>query len=278
MEKTVKNFIIHIALILLGFILVYPILWMFLGSFKTNEELLGSIALLPQQFSFDAFVYGWQGVGRQTFTTFFLNSLRLTLPTVAFTVISSLVVAYGFARFDFIFKKPLFAIMLSTLMLPNAVIIIPRYMLYAQLGWIDTYFPFIIPALFATNPFFIFMMVQFFRGLPRTLDESARIDGCSAIGILFRILIPLSKPAVISIALFQLIWTWNDFFNSLIFIHSVRNFTLPLALRMVFDNEAAVNWNQVMAMSFVTILPLIVIFFLAQKYFVEGIATVGLKG
>jgi oligogalacturonide transport system permease protein len=169
--------------------------------------------------------------------------------------------------------------MISTLMLPNTVVVIPRYLIFRNLDWLDTYWPFIVPAAFGCFPFFIFMLVQFFRGLPRELDESAVMDGCSPPTILFRILLPLCKPALISAALFQFIWTWNDFFNQLIFINSVKKFPLSLALRMSIDSTGGtVEWNQIMAMSVLAIVPPVLIFFFSQKYFVEGIATTGIKG
>jgi oligogalacturonide transport system permease protein len=167
--------------------------------------------------------------------------------------------------------------MLSTLMLPNAVIIIPRYILFNSLDWLDSYLPFIIPAIFATNSFFIFMLVQFLRGIPKELDESAVIDGCNSFMILARILLPLSKPALFSAAIFQFIWTWNDFFNVLIYVNSIKKYTVSLGLRMALDIQAAVNWNQVMAMSVVAIVPPVLVFFFSQKHFVEGIATTGIK-
>jgi oligogalacturonide transport system permease protein len=164
------------------------------------------------------------------------------------------------------------------LMLPDAVIMIPRYILFRNFGWLNTYWPFYIPALLAVNAFFVFLLIQFFRGIPRDLDEAAEIDGCGSFGTLVRVLLPLSKPAVFSVCIFQFIWTWNEFFNALVYINSVSKFPVALGLRMVLDNEGAVNWNQVMAMSVVTILPCVAVFFAAQKYFVEGIATTGLKG
>lgn len=169
-------------------------------------------------------------------------------------------------------------LMISTLMLPNTIIIIPRYILFRNLGWLNTYLPFIVPAIFACYPFFIFMLVQFIRGLPRELDESAIMDGCSSMGILVRILVPLCKPALFSVGLFQFMWTWNDFFNSLIYINSVKKYTVSLGLRMTLDTQSVINWNQIMAMSSLTMVPCIWLFFFAQKYFVEGIATSGLKG
>lgn len=278
MKKNKKNKILkYILLVVVGIVMIYPVVWLFFASFKTNDELFGSSSLLPSSFSWDAYIEGWKGTGQYTYTIFFLNSLKLVIPTVLFTVFSSALVAYGFAKFKFPFKKILFILMISTLMLPNAVVIIPKYMLFRDLGWIDSYKPFIIPAIFAGYPFFIFMLVQFFRGLPRELDEAAIIDGCNSFTIFTKIVLPLSKPALISAAIFQFMWTWNDFFNSLVYINSVSKLTLPLALRMSLDASAAVNWNQIMAMALITIVPCILIFFFLQRYFVEGVSTSGMK-
>ena len=194
------------------------------------------------------------------------------------TVLSCTIVAYGFARFKFRMKKTLFMLMLSTLMLPNAVLIIPRYLLFNKFGWLNTYLPFIVPAMFACYPFFIYMMVQFLRGIPRDFDEAATIDGCSSFQVLVKILMPLCKPAMFSAAIFQFIWTWNDFYNSLIYINSVKKYPIVLALRMSLDTTSASNWNQVLAMSVLSLVPGTVLFFSAQKYFVEGITSAGVKG
>ncbi len=273
-----KHLLSYAILILGGILMCYPLVWMFFASFKTNSEIFASKNLLPQSFSFEAYATGWRGVGQHSFSLFFINTLKLVIPTVVFTVLSCSIVAYGFARFSFPKKKIWFAIMLSTLMLPNSVIIIPRFLLFNKLGWLDSYLPFIIPALFACYPFFIFMMVQFLRGVPTELDEAAKIDGCNASQTLVLVLYPILKPALFSAGLFQLMWTWNDFFNSLIYISKVEKFPLSLGLRISLDSASAVAWNQIMAMALLSILPLIVIFFFAQRYFVEGISTSGIKG
>lgn len=265
-------------LTIFGLIMVYPLIWLFFASFKANNEIFGTLSLFPKHVVWNSYAKGWQGSGQFTFGVFLFNTIKMVVPVVLFTLLSSTVVAYGFARFTFPLKNVLFAIMISTLMLPNAVIIIPRYILFKEFGWLNSYLTFTIPALFACTPFFIFMLVQFFRGLPRELDESATIDGCNSFSILTRILLPLCKPALFSAAIFQFIWTWNDFFNSLIYINSVKKFTLALGLRMSLDVSSAAMWNEVMAMSIVAIVPCVMIFFFAQKYFVEGIATTGLKG
>lgn len=273
-----KNIGAYAFLIFFGIFMVFPIVWIFLSTFKSNEELFGSIKFWPESFSFDAYVNGWLGNGKITYTDYFMNTFKLVIPVVLFTVMSSAIIAYGFARFNFPLKKIMFSILIGTLMLPNAVIIIPRYTLFNKLEWLNSYLPFWIPALFGCFPFFIYQLIQFFRGLPRELDESAYIDGCGTFKVLVRILIPLLKPALFSAGLFQFLWTWNDFLNPLIFINSVKKYPLSLALRMSLDIGANVAWNQVLAMSLLSVLPLIILFFLAQKFFVEGIATTGLKG
>lgn len=270
--------IMYLLLSAFGLFMIYPLIWLFLSAFKPNNEIFGSVDLLPKNVVWDAFYNGWKGSGQFSFGVFFVNTFELVIPVVAFTLISSTLVAYGFARFKFPLKKILFTLMISTLMLPNAVIIIPRYILFKNFDWLNSYLPFTIPALFACYPFFIFMLVQFFRGLPRDLDESATIDGCNSFTILVRILLPLCKPALFSAGIFQFIWTWNDFFNSMIYINSVKKYTVALGLRMSLDTTTAANWNEIMAMSVIAIIPCVLIFFFAQKYFVEGIATTGIKG
>ena len=161
---------------------------------------------------------------------------------------------------------------------PEQTLLVPRYLIFKKLNWLDSYKTFIIPALFATYPFFIYMMIQFIRGIPRELDESAKIDGCNAFQIFGKIILPLSKPAMFSVIIFQFVWRWNDFFNPLIYINDIKKYPLSLALRSALDISDTVHWNRLMAMSLVAMLPPVLLYIAAQKYFVEGIATTGLKG
>lgn len=278
--KRSKNmFLAYLLLCIIAVLMVYPLIWLVFGSFKSNTELFTSVNLIPKEFVLDSYAKGWKGIGRNTYSLFFSNTFKMVVPTVIFTVLSSTMVAYGFSRFKFPFQKILFSLMISTMMLPQTVIIIPRYILFKNFGWLNSYLPFIAPAILACYPFFIFMMVQFFRGIPRDLDEAAMIDGCNPVTTLIQILLPLAKPALFSAAIFQFIWTWNDFFNSLIFINSVKKYTISLALRIAIDSTGGTtNWNEVLAMSVLAVLPPVLIFFFAQRYFVEGIATTGLKG
>ena len=277
-NKHIRGSFSYIVLIIIAIVLCYPLVWMFFASFKSNSEIFSGVNLFPQEFNFDAYRDGWRGVANNTFTRFFTNSFILVIPTALFTIISSALVAYGFARFEFKGKKILFLILLSTLMLPNSILIIPRYAIFRNLRALDSYNPFYLMSVFACYPFFTYMLIQFIRGVPKELDESARIDGCGSFRTLISILLPLLKPALFSVGLFQFLWTYNDYFNSLIYINSVRRFTVSLALRLTLDADTVIIWKNVMAMSCLAVLPVVILFFLCQKYFVEGIATTGLKG
>lgn len=269
---------LYIAVLVVGLVMLLPIVWMFFATFKSNEEIFGSLRLFPEHWSLQPYIDGWNVNGRITYTTFYINTFVLTLVTTLITVFIAALVAYGFARFKFPMKKLLFTILISTLMLPNAVLMIPRYSIFNSLGMLDSYMPFYMQALLGCYPFFIFMLIQFLRGIPRDLDESAYIDGCSEIGVLTKILLPLLKPALFSAALFQFMWTYNDYTNVLIYINSVKKYTLSLALRLSLDSESVVQWNKVMAMSFLSMVPLGILFFAAQKHFVEGMMTGAIKG
>lgn len=279
LQHTLQTVLYYCVLILLGAVMVFPLVYMLMASFKSNTEIFGQpLKLLPERLDISGYVNGWRGVGAYSFGTYMLNSFLLTLPATLLTIASSLLVAYGFARFDFPMKKLLFSVMYGLMLLPGSVLIIPRYLVFARLNWVDTYLPFWVPAALATSSFFIYMFIQFFRGLPLELDEAAMIDGCSSFGILQHVLFPLCTPAIISAAIFSFIWTWNDFMAQFIYISSVPRYTAALGLRMSIEGTANINWANVLAMSIVSIIPSMLIYLFLQKYFVEGIATSGLKG
>ena len=276
-RKRTGRIISYLVLILVAVVMLYPLSWMFFASFKNNDEIFLA-SLLPSVWTLDGYINGWQGSGQYTYGTFFKNTFVMVIPMVLFTVISSSFVAFGFARFKFFGKRFFFAVMMGCMMLPNAVMIIPRYIMYRDMKWLDSYLPFIIPCLFGGGSFFIFMFIQFFRGIPRELDESAYVDGCSSFMVYLKIIMPLAKPAVFSAMIFQFMWSWNDFFGPLLYINSVSKYPLALGLRMSMDVNMSVSWNNIIAMALVSTLPLILLFFCAQKYFVEGIAATGIKG
>jgi multiple sugar transport system permease protein len=268
----------NLFIIVLGIGMLYPVIWLIMASFKAGNTIFSDPSLIPKAVTLQNYVKGWDGIGIVTFGAFFRNSFLVCILCVIANAIFCSVTAYAFARLEFVGKKIWFAIMMVTLMLPAHVTTIPRYIIFRSFGWIDTYMPLIVPKLFATDAFFVFLLVQFIRGLPRDLDESARIDGCSKFGIFTRIILPLTVPAIITTVLFTFLWTWDDFFNQLLYLNSPEKYTVPMGLRLFIDSSGMSSWGSMFAMAVVSLLPSFVIFFSLQKYFVQGIATTGMKG
>lgn len=268
----------YAVLIAVGFVMVYPLLWLIGASFKTNREIITEIGFIPNNPTLQGYVDGWRTSTPYTFGHFFINTLLIIVPKVAATAVSSTLVAYGFARFHFPGKKLLFGLLIGTLLLPNVVTRIPQYLLFRDLGWLDSYLPLWAPQMFATDAFFVFMLVQFLRAIPQDMEEAARIDGCNTFQVLFHIVVPMLAPALISVCLFQFMWTMNDFLGPLIYVSSVEKYPISLALKMSIDTTEAFQWNRILSMSAIALAPSLVVFFLAQKYFIEGVSTSGLKG
>jgi multiple sugar transport system permease protein len=255
----------------------YPLLWMMFGSFKPSSEIFGTVSLIPKQFTLQNFIRGWRFNGSTTFTTFYINSFIVTGFSTLGAVLSSALVAYGFSRIHFRGNKFWYGCMFLTLMLPYQVVMVPQFILFFKLGWVNTFLPIIVPQ-FGGQAFFIFLMVQFFRGIPMELDQSAMIDGCGKFAIFTRILFPLIKPALITSAIFSFYWRWEDFLGPLLYLNRPRNFTVSLAMRMFADPSTTTDWGAIFAMGTLSLLPSLIIFFIFQKYIVEGIATSGIKG
>ncbi|ANA83397.1 carbohydrate ABC transporter permease [Paenibacillus glucanolyticus] len=267
----------HAAIILLGLAMLYPVLWLILSSFKPNQLIFTDSSLIPTAFTLDHYVNGWKGLQGISFGRFFSNSLLISALSVIGNVISCSLAAYAFSRLKFKFKSLWFSIMLVTIMLPYHVTLVPQYILYNELQWINTYFPLILPKWLAQDSFFILLMVQFIRGIPRELDESATIDGCGQPQIFFRIVVPLLVPALITTAIFTFIWSWDDFFSQMIYLSKIDLFTVQLGIRSLFDPSGQSDWGALLAMSTLSLLPVTIIFLVFQRYFLEGIATTGLK-
>jgi oligogalacturonide transport system permease protein len=271
-------FVRYAILIGVGFLMLYPLLWMIGGAFKPNHEIFSSIGFIPHEPTLDGVIQGWNTSTEYTFATYLLNSFRIVVPKVILTVISSVLVAYGFARFAIPGKKWLFALLIATVLLPKSVLLIPQYLMFRELGWLDTFLPLYVPSAFATEGFFVFMIIQFMRGLPPELEEAAVIDGCDSFQILLYVLVPMLLPAIISVALFQFMWSMNDFLGPLVYLSSVEHYPVSLALKMSIDVTEATSWNQILAMSTIALLPSLLLFFLAQRYFVEGTTGGAVKG
>jgi multiple sugar transport system permease protein len=268
----------HLIVIGSAFIMIYPLLWMLSSSFKAGNDLLTDLSLWPSNFTLDHYREGWKGVSRVSFERFYLNTFVLVLTVIAGNLISCSLAAFAFARLQFRFKKLMFAIMLVTMMLPFHVIIIPQYIMFNQLDWIDTYFPLFVPKFFAVEGFFIFLMVQFMRGLPVELDQAATVDGCGSFQIFWRLVLPLSLPALVTTAIFTFLWTWNDFFSQLLYISSIQKYTISLGLRMYMASDGEAVWGRMFAMSVLSLIPVFALFVYFQKYLIEGITSGGVKG
>ncbi|MBZ9938820.1 carbohydrate ABC transporter permease [Mesorhizobium sp. BR1-1-16] len=256
--------------------MLYPLLWMLSASFRPENEIFTATSLWPSSWSLASYFRGWTGL-RIGFDTFFLNSLIIAVLAIIGNLATCSLAAFAFARLEFRGRRFWFAMMLGTLMLPYQVTLIPQYVLFHQLGWVNTFLPLVVPKFLAADSFFIFLMVQFFRNLPKELDEAAMMDGCSPWRIYWKILLPLSMPVLATAAIFTFIWTWDDFFGPLIYLSDIRTYTVQLALRTFVDSSAESDWGGLFAMSTLTLVPVFLFFLIFQRLLIEGIATTGMK-
>ena len=278
-RTTARHALTHVFIITLGLLMLYPIVWMIVSSFKPNNMIFSDPGLIPKAVTLDNYISGWKGYAGVSFGRFFINSLLMCAGAVIGNLIACTMAAYAFARLKFAGRNFWFAVMLVTLMLPGHVTTVPRYILFNTFGWVGTYLPIIVPKFLATDAFFVFLLVQFMRSLPKEIEEAAIIDGCGKVGVLTRIIVPLSTPALVTVALFTFLWTWDDFFNHLLYLTNPAIFSVSRALRtFVGDAGAVSNWGGALAMSTLAMLPAFILFFTLQKYFVQGIATTGIKG
>ena len=266
----------HAGLCLLALIMLYPVLWMVVSSLRPNNEIFRSPGLVLHDLRLHNYSEGWTALA-SPFGHYLLNSAIVVLGCIIGNLVSCSMAAYAFARLEFTGKRLWFAIMLGGIMLPIHVLIVPQYIMFSQVGWVNTFLPLIVPKLLATDGFFVFLMVQFIRGLPRELDEAARIDGAGHPRIFLRVILPLMLPALATTTIFTFIWTWNDFFSQLIYLTDPDMYTVPVALRSFVDSTVATSWGSMFAMSVVSLLPIFLAFLLGQRYLVKGIATTGIK-
>ena len=278
-KKTVGTIFYHILVCGLGLIMIYPLAWMIMSSFKETKTIFSTAgSLIPDKFVLENYVNGWRGFGKVSFATFFKNSLFISIVATLGTVFSSAIVAFGLSRCNFRGRKFLFAAMLVSMMLPAQVLMIPQYLWYKQLNWIGTYKPLIIPYFFATQGFFVYLIMNFIDGIPRELDEAAKIDGCSYYGIFGRVIFPLITPALVTSAIFSFMWRWDDFLSALLYVQESAKYPVSLALKLFSDPASSSDYGAMFAMSTLSILPSVLFFIFFQKYLVEGISTSGLKG
>jgi multiple sugar transport system permease protein len=275
-RRPIASVVRHALLIALALAMLYPVIWMVVSSLRPNDEIFRDPSIIPDSFEVSNYVDGWSALA-YPFNVYMWNSAVIVLGCIIGNLVSCSMAAYAFARLQFSGKRFWFAVMLLSIMLPIHVIIVPQYVLFSQLGWVNTFLPLIVPKLLATDAFFIFLMVQFIRGIPKELDEAARIDGAGHPRIFLQIILPLMVPALATTAIFTFIWTWNDFFSQLIFLTKPELYTVPLALRSFEDAQSSTNYAQMFAMSVVSLIPIFLIFLFGQKFLIKGIATTGIK-
>ena len=278
LRRASRTLLFHVFAAAFGLVMIYPILWLAASSFKGPSEIWRKVySLIPESPTFANYVNGWKGFGGTSFAVYYRNSILYTVTATIFTIASSALVGFGFARIKFKGKNFLFACMLVTMMIPPQIQIIPQYIVFSKIGWVNSYLPLVVPRLFG-QAFFIFMFVQFMRGIPRELDEAAEIDGCGQRRIFTSIHLPLLKPVLFTGSIFSFYWTWNDFFSPLIYLNDPKRYTLSIALRSFSDPSGLTDWGAIFAMSFLSLIPVIALFIAFQRFLVQGIATTGLKG
>lgn len=271
----------YVILIGVGVFMVYPLLWMVSATFKNNNEIFSTLSLIPKQPTLEGYRLAMTNYGGDiNIWSAMLNTYKYVIPKVVFTVISSTITAYGFGRFRFRGRNVLFALLMATLFLPQVVLNIPQFLMYRKFGWVDSplYLAMIVPTLFAQETYFVYMLIQFMRNIPRELDEAAKIDGCNIMQTLVLVLVPMLWPAMVSAGLFQFMWSSNDFMGPLLYVNSPARYPATLFVRMSMDADTGFAWNRVMAVSLISIAPSLVVFFLAQSQFMDGVTAGAVKG
>ena len=267
----------HVLLACAAVVMLYPLLWMIASSFKPDDLICSDPTALPTALDFSNYVEGWTAL-RVSFTTFYLNSFLIAALAVVGNLMACSLTAYAFARLDFRFKRFWFALMLGTLMLPYHVTLVPQYVLFLRFGWVNSFLPLIVPKFLAVDAFFIFLMVQFFRGIPREIDEAAIMDGCGPWRIYWKIMLPLSTPVLATAAIFSFIWTYDDFLGPLIYLNDMRTYTVPLALRAFVDSSGGESlYGALFAMSALSLVPVFIVFLAFQRLIIRGVALGALK-
>ena len=278
----IGRFFQYFVLILVGVIMIYPLVWMVGATFKSNAEIFAGIGFLTANPTLQGYIdavtqnYG----GDISIWRAFINTYSFVIPKVIFTVISSVIAAYGFSRFKFKGRDMLFGIMISTLFLPQVVLNVPQYLMYNSFGWINSpfYLPLWVPTLFATETYFVYQLVQFMRSIPHDLDEAAAIDGCGPVKILYKSIAPMLSPSLVACGLFQFMWSCNDYMGPLLYVQTPSKYPMSIFVKLSMDADSGFNWNRILALSLISIIPQLVVFFCAQDAFIDGISAGAVKG
>ncbi|MCL1840621.1 MAG: carbohydrate ABC transporter permease [Propionibacteriaceae bacterium] len=266
----------HVLLIAGSIAMVYPLLWLVVSSFKPNDMIFKDLSIFTRDLTLQNYVSGWTSL-QNPFGTYILNSLVIAVLCIIGNLISCSLAAYAFARLKFVGRNVYFAIMLMTIMLPFQVVLVPQFTIYRLLGWINTILPLVVPKFLATDAFFVFLMVQFIRALPKEIYEAGQIDGANQFTLFSRITLPLMVPALATTSIFTFIWTWSDFFGPLLYLRIPDMFTVSVALKGFLDSQSTSDYGAMFAMSVVSLVPLFIVFMFGQKYLIKGFATTGIK-
>ena len=272
-----KHWRAHTLLLVGVIVMIYPLVWLVGASFKPENQIFTTIDPIPWHFTLGNYFSGWTATGT-SFTTYLANSATISVCVVVGNIVSCSLAAYAFARLDFAFRKLWFGLMLGTLMLPFQATMIPQYTIFYRLNWVNTFLPLVVPQFLALDAFFIFLLVQFIRGIPRQLDEAAAIDGAGHVRIFFSVILPLLRPALLTTGVLTFIWTFNDFLRQLVYLSDKTRYTVPLGLNSFIDRASGSSYGGMLAMSVVTLVPTVVVFLLCQKRLVDGVANSGIKG
>ncbi|MHB9754932.1 carbohydrate ABC transporter permease [Streptomyces sp. BYX5S] len=276
-RKRAGSLVWHLFALAVLCVVLYPVVWVIGAAFKPGKQIVGSLDLFPAEPILDNVKGLADGIAGISISTFFTNSLFYAGLAVVGVVISSSLTAYAFAKISFKGRNLLFALMIGTLLLPYHVLLIPQYVMFQKLELINTYVPLLAGKFLATEAFFVFLMVQFMRGLPRELDEAARLDGCGHLRIYWSIVLPLCRPALITSAIFTFINAWNDFMGPLIYLNEPSKYTVSLGLMMFRDQQGISDYGGQIAMAMMALIPVIAFFMAFQRYLIDGMATSGLK-
>ena len=277
----ISVFVRYAVLILVGILMLYPLIWMIGATFKNNSEIFTTMNPVPLHPTMQGYADAMKSYGGNiNIWKAMLNTYSYVIPEVVLTIVSSVLTAYGFGRFKFKGHDILFTLMMAMLFLPQVVLNVPQYMLYNKFGWVGSpyYLALIVPTAFATETYFIFMLIQFLRNIPREMEEAAAIDGCNAFQTLVKIIVPMLMPAITSCALFKFMWSSNDFLGPLLYVNTPAKYPATIFVKLSMDSDAGFNWNRILATSLIPIIPNICVFFAAQNQFVEGISAGGVKG
>jgi len=278
LSKKLSRLLVYVIVLGGAWIMIYPLLWLISASLKPEDLIFSTTGLISPQWTPGNYSDGWNALD-YPFGQFFLNSVIICLGAVVGNILSCSLAAYAFARLRFKYKPFWFALMLGGILLPAHVLIVPQYILFKELGWIGTLLPLVAPKFFATDAFFVFLMIQFIRGIPTELDDAAKIDGCSHFSFYWRVILPLALPALVTTAIFTFIWTWNDFFSQLVYLNSDESlYTVAVALSHFVDSTGGSSFGQLFAMSVLSLLPIFGFFLIFQRLLIQGASTTGLKG